>query len=82
MFLGPMTYPDPKGERNNRMSGKRRSCPGVRGEASRVGWPGASQPPAPTDPGVTLARHRALLTSWSVRVDPPPVGEQAGLSLE
>ena len=47
-----------------------------------VGWPGASQPPAPTDPGVTLARHRALLTSWSVRVDPPPVGEQAGLSLE
>ena len=35
MFLGPMAYPDPKGERNNRMSGKRRSCPGVRGEASR-----------------------------------------------
>jgi len=35
MFLGPMTYPDPKGERNNRMSGKRRSCPGAWGEASR-----------------------------------------------
>ena len=35
MFLGPMAYPDPKGERNNRMPGKRRSCPGVRGEASR-----------------------------------------------
>ena len=35
MFLGPMAYPDPEGERNNRMSGKRRSCPGVRGEASR-----------------------------------------------
>ena len=34
-FLGPMAYPDPKGERNNRMPGKRRSCPGVRGEASR-----------------------------------------------
>ena len=34
-FLGPMAYPDPEGERNNRMSGKRRSCPGVRGEASR-----------------------------------------------
>jgi len=30
-----MAYPDPKGERNNRMPGKRRSCPGVRGEASR-----------------------------------------------
>ena len=28
-----------------------------------VGWPGASQPPAPTDPGVTLSRHPALLTS-------------------
>ena len=35
MFLGPMAYPDLKGERNNRMPGKRRSCPGVRGEASR-----------------------------------------------
>ena len=31
MFLGPMAYPDPKGERNNRMPGKRRSGPGVRG---------------------------------------------------
>jgi hypothetical protein len=35
MFLGPMAHPDPKGERNNRMPGKRRSRPGVRGEASR-----------------------------------------------
>ena len=35
MFLGLMAYPDPKGERNNRMPGKRRSRPGVRGEASR-----------------------------------------------
>src|SRR5689334_6125788 len=34
-FLGPMAHPDPEGERNNRMPGKRRSCPGVRGEASR-----------------------------------------------
>jgi hypothetical protein len=34
-FLGLMAYPDPKGERNNRMPGKRRSRPGVRGEASR-----------------------------------------------
>jgi hypothetical protein len=34
-FLGPMTYPDPKGERNNSMSGKRRSSSGVRGDASR-----------------------------------------------
>src|ERR1035441_10537705 len=34
-FLGPITYPDPKGERNNSMSGKRRSSSGVRGDASR-----------------------------------------------
>ena len=40
-----------------------------------VGWPGASQPPAPTDPGVTVSRHRALLTGRSGRVDPLPVGE-------
>jgi hypothetical protein len=30
---------------------------------SVVGSPGALQPPAPTDPGVTVSRHRALLTS-------------------
>ena len=30
---------------------------------ARVGSPGASQLPAPTDPGVTVSRHRALLTS-------------------
>src|SRR5438046_7875358 len=47
-----------------------------------VGWPGASQPPAPTDPGVTVSRHRALLTGLSVRTDPLPVGEQSGRSLE
>jgi hypothetical protein len=35
MFLGLMAYPDPKGKRDNSMPGKRRSCPGVRGEASR-----------------------------------------------
>ena len=33
MFLGPMAYPDPQGERDNRMPGNRRSCPGVRGDA-------------------------------------------------
>ena len=31
--------------------------------ASRVGWPGESHPRAPTDPGVTVSRHRALLIS-------------------
>ena len=39
------------------------------------GWPRASQPPAPSDPGVTVSRHRALLTSRSGRGDPLPVGE-------
>jgi hypothetical protein len=33
-FVGLMAYPDPRGERNNRMPGKRRSSPGVRGEVS------------------------------------------------
>ena len=40
-----------------------------------VGSPGASQLPAPTDPGVTVSRHRALLTGLSVRADPLPVGK-------
>jgi len=30
-----MAYPDPKGEGNKSMSGKRRACPGVRGAAPR-----------------------------------------------
>ena len=34
-FLGPMAYPDPKGERNSSMPGKRRSGSGVRAEALR-----------------------------------------------
>ena len=33
-------------------------------------------------PGVTVSRHRALLISRSVRADPAPVGEQAGISFE
>jgi hypothetical protein len=33
-FVGPMAYPDPKGERDHRLPGKRRSCPGAWGEAS------------------------------------------------
>ncbi len=49
---------------------------------SEVGWPGASQPPAPSDPGVTVSRHRALLICLSVRTDPLPLGEQTGLSCE
>ena len=34
-FLGPMAYPDPKGERNSSMPAKRWSGPGVRAGASR-----------------------------------------------
>jgi hypothetical protein len=33
-LLGPMTYPDPKGERDKSMPGNRRSSPGVRGDVS------------------------------------------------
>jgi hypothetical protein len=28
--------------------------------AAAVGWPGASQPPAPTEPCVMVSRHTAL----------------------
>src|SRR5918995_2094024 len=60
---------------------RRRSGPPRTTLASRrVGWPGASQPPAPSDPGVTVSRHRALLIGPSLRTDPPPVREEAGLS--
>src|SRR6266704_2797729 len=41
---------------------------------------GESHPQAPADPGVTVSRHRALLTNQSVRADPGPVSEQSGLS--
>ena len=45
-FLGPMTYPDPKGERNNSMPGRRRSCLGVRvtRRGTRVIWRKAGLP--------------------------------------
>src|SRR6266704_6020003 len=46
----------------------------------RVGSLGESHPQAPADPGVTVSRHRALLTNQSVRADPGPVSEQSGLS--
>ena len=38
-----------------------------------VGWPGASQPPAPTDPGVKVSRHRALLIRRLVRRSCGPI---------
>src|ERR1039458_7494667 len=41
--------------------GSDRAAPGRFGTLGTVGWPGASQPPAPSDPGVTVSRHRALL---------------------
>jgi hypothetical protein len=46
-----------------------------------VGWPGGIAPPAPTDPGVTLSRHRALLalaSGWLIPGPgfPAPVGQQ------
>jgi hypothetical protein len=33
----------------------------IKGPPGMVGWPGASQPPAPTDPYVTVSRHTALV---------------------
>src|ERR1700740_529383 len=47
-----------------------------------LGWPGALQPPAPTDPGVTVSRHRALLTGRSARANPSPMREQVGCSID
>lgn len=35
-----------------------------------VGWPGAFQPPAPTDPGVNLSVHRALVILVTRRAGP------------
>jgi hypothetical protein len=48
----------------------------------KAGSRGHCSPRLPQNPGVTLSRHRALLTGPSRRRDPLPVGEQAGLSLE
>src|SRR6266540_876214 len=47
-----------------------------------AGGRGHRTPPAPTDPGVTVSRHRALLTSRSERTNQSPMCEQAGFSLE
>src|SRR3954471_12698148 len=49
--------------------------------STEVGWPGASQPPAPSDPGVTVSRHRALLISPSGRADLRPMREETGLAV-
>ena len=52
-FLGLMAYPDPQGERDNRMPGNQWSCPNVRGEA--LGDPrdmakaGLPEPQSPDD---------------------------------
>jgi hypothetical protein len=48
----------------------------VRFAEAESGRPGESHPRAPSDPGVTVSRHRALLTSSSgVGADHSPVGE-------
>jgi hypothetical protein len=46
------------------------------GALGRVGSPGASQPPAPSDPGVTVSRHRALLKRPSAHRVTRPAGRQ------
>src|SRR5664280_2174303 len=47
-----------------------------------VGWPGASQPPAPTDPYVTVSRHTALVALiiwWPVSPRPSARSTSAGM---
>src|ERR1035437_651939 len=46
---------------------------------SAVGWPGASQPRAPTDPYVTVSRHTALvvLVIWQPALPRPSVRSTA-----
>ena len=51
-------------------------------ESVGVGWPGASQPPAPTDPDITVSRYSAPLTHRSERANPLPLGEEARCPLE
>jgi hypothetical protein len=63
-FLGPMTYPDPKGERNNSMSAKRRSCLGVRvmRRGTRVIWPKLDLPESQSpDDGTWRPPERHML---------------------
>ena len=49
--------------------------------STSAGWPGAFQPPAPTDPDVKVSLYPAPLTRRSSkRMGPLPLGEQAGLS--
>ena len=43
-----------------------------------VGWPGALQPPAPSDPGVTVSRHRALVILVTRTWGPTPNGRRPG----
>jgi len=42
-----------------------------------AGWPGALQPPAPTDPGVTVSHHPAPLTMLKER-GPTAIGRRDG----
>src|SRR5664280_40566 len=48
---------------------------GLEGQVEQVGWPGAFQPRAPADPGVTVSRYRALvilITRQTGRKEPIP----------
>src|SRR5664280_585357 len=54
----------------------------ILGPPGMVGWPGASQPPAPTDPYVTVSRHTALVALiiwWPVSPRPSARSTSAGM---
>src|SRR5450755_5025334 len=69
MFLGPMAYPDLKGERDSSMPGKRRSSPGVRGEVSRdprdMAKAGLPESQSPDDVMMRPSERHPILTPCS-----------------
>src|SRR5215207_7394268 len=62
-YYGPVRLPMAVHLRLAALAFPERPAPPSLRRAAMVGSPGASQLPAPTDPGVTVSRHRALPTS-------------------
>jgi hypothetical protein len=68
-FVGLMAYPDPRGERNNRMPAKRRPCPGVRAGVSRdprdMAKAGLPESQSPDDVMMRPSERHPILTPCS-----------------
>src|SRR5450755_2407660 len=64
-----MAYPDPRGERDNRMPAKRRSCPGVRAGVSRdprdMAKAGLPESQSPDDAKMRPSERHLILTPCS-----------------